>query len=315
MADSSCSGKIDPNVTGEDKVITTSYENNEPLVIHPEKELNSDSDNELEFCDALENTDKTGIRDELSDIKIKRTINEDRKIDNEYNRDAFDDGDDDLYKDAEDDDDSDHKLNDAELRDRKSEELQRRKEAEDRLSEETKQERRQDALNMKKSANELYVNSQHKEAIAMYSEALELCPLCFEEDRAILLSNRAAAKIKLDEKDSAIEDCSEAIVLNEKYLKVILRRAQLYEDTDRPHEALKDFERVLELDPKHIESIVAVRRLPDKIKEKDEKLKAEMMDNLKKLGNMCLKPFGLSTDNFQFVQDPNSGGYSVNFKK
>ena len=42
-------------------------------------------------------------------------------------------------------------------------------------------------------------------------------------------------------------------------MKVILRRAQLYEDTDRPHEALKDFERVLELDPKHIESIVAVR--------------------------------------------------------
>ena len=139
MADSSCSGKIDPNVTGEDKVITTSDESNEPLVIHPEKELNSDSDNELEFCDALENTDKTGIRDELSDIKSKRTINEDRKIDNEYNRDALDDGDDDLYKDAEDDDDSDHKLNEAESRDRKSEELQRRKEAEDRLSEETKQ--------------------------------------------------------------------------------------------------------------------------------------------------------------------------------
>ena len=78
---------------------------------------------------------------------------------------------------------------------------------------------------------------------------------------------------------------------------------------------MKDFERVLELDPRHIEAMVAVRRLPEKIKEKDEKLKAEMMDNLKKLGNMCLKPFGFSTDNFQFVQDQNTGGYSVNFKK
>ena len=62
-----------------------------------------------------------------------------------------------------------------------------------------------------------------------------------------------------EDKNGAEEDCTEAIDLNSNYLKAILRRAQIYEDTDRPHESLKDFERVLELDPKHIESIVAVR--------------------------------------------------------
>ena len=62
-----------------------------------------------------------------------------------------------------------------------------------------------------------------------------------------------------EDKNGAVEDCTEAIDLNSNYLKAILRRAQIYEDTDRPHESLKDFERVLELDPKHIESIVAVR--------------------------------------------------------
>ena len=79
-------------------------------------------------------------------------------------------------------------------------------------------------------------------------------------------------------------------------------------------EALKDYQSVLELDPKNVVAHKAVRELPAKIEERNEKLKAEMMDNLKKLGNMCLKPFGLSTNNFKMEQNE-GGSYNIQFQQ
>ncbi|EAL88927.1 hypothetical protein KXW98_002092 [Aspergillus fumigatus] len=58
----------------------------------------------------------------------------------------------------------------------------------------------------------------------------------------------------------------------------------------------------------------ALRELPARINHAREKETAEMMSKLKDLGNGILKPFGLSTDNFKFVQDPKTGGYSMSFQ-
>ncbi|QIW99117.1 hypothetical protein AMS68_004635 [Peltaster fructicola] len=59
----------------------------------------------------------------------------------------------------------------------------------------------------------------------------------------------------------------------------------------------------------------AQRSLTPRLNEAREKEVAEMMGKLKGLGNSILKPFGLSTENFQFVKDENSGGYSMNFSQ
>ncbi|WPH04721.1 TPR repeat [Acrodontium crateriforme] len=59
----------------------------------------------------------------------------------------------------------------------------------------------------------------------------------------------------------------------------------------------------------------SVRKLGPKLNKAKEKEMAEMMSKLKGLGNSLLKPFGLSTENFNFVKDEKSGGYSMNFSQ
>lgn len=80
-------------------------------------------------------------------------------------------------------------------------------------------------------------------------------------------------------------------------------------------ECFSDYNKVVEIEPTHVEARAQVARLKPIIDERNEKLKAEMMGKLKDLGNMILKPFGLSTNNFQLQQDPNTGSYSVNFNQ
>lgn len=59
----------------------------------------------------------------------------------------------------------------------------------------------------------------------------------------------------------------------------------------------------------------ALRKLPQELEDAKEKEMADMMGKLKQLGNGILKPFGLSTENFQFNKDASSGGYSMNFNQ
>ncbi|KAK0183217.1 hypothetical protein PV327_001278 [Microctonus hyperodae] len=192
---------------------------------------------------------------------------------------------------------------------------ERLKDRELELTEDEKHNLRSEAESLKNEGNRLFLASEFHNAMRTYTAALLTCPLAFDKDRAILYANRAAASIKHGEKDSAIVDCTKAIELNPTYLKAYLRRAQLYEETDKLDESLADFKKILELDPRHSDANHAVRRLPPIIQERNEKLKDEMIGKLKDLGNLILKPFGLSTNNFNMEQDPATGSYSVKFNQ
>ncbi|XP_070773642.1 tetratricopeptide repeat protein 1 isoform X1 [Enoplosus armatus] len=187
------------------------------------------------------------------------------------------------------------------------------REVEKELTEAEKESRRQQSLTLKEKGNSHFKAGEWLEAERSYKEALVLCPVCFSRERAVLFSNRAAARLHLDLKDQAISDCTRAIELNPDYVRALLRRAELYEQTEKLDEALEDYKKVLERDPNQTSARQACMRLPQQIQERNEKLKEEMMSKLKDLGNMVLRPFGLSTSNFQVNQDADTGSYSINF--
>ncbi|OXU22425.1 hypothetical protein TSAR_000636 [Trichomalopsis sarcophagae] len=184
------------------------------------------------------------------------------------------------------------------------------------LREEQRQELKIQSEHLKSKGNSLFREGEYVNATSTYTEGLRTCPLIYEKDRAILFANRAAAKAKfMPDKISAISDCTKAIELDPVYVKAYLRRAHFYEEADKLDEALADYKKVLTFDPAHTESICAIKKLEPMIQERNEKLKEEMLSKLKDLGNMILRPFGLSTNNFQMQKDESSGGYSVKFNQ
>jgi len=189
------------------------------------------------------------------------------------------------------------------------------KDQENMYTEEDKEKLRKEAQIYKSRGNEQFKAGGYQESAKSYTLGLRTCPLAFDKDRAVMYSNRAAAKVKLGLKLSAIDDCSKAVELDAGYLKAYLRRAQLYKETEKLDEALADYQKVLELDPLHKEALYTSKTLAEQIHDRNEKMKTEMLGQLKNLGNMILRPFGLSTDNFQVTQNPDSGGYSVNFQQ
>ncbi|NXU85708.1 TTC1 protein, partial [Xiphorhynchus elegans] len=181
------------------------------------------------------------------------------------------------------------------------------------MPEEEKQRRRKESTMLKEKGNEQFKKGDYGEAEDSYTKALQICPACFQKDRAVLFSNRAAAKMKQDKTEAALSDCTKAVELDPHYIRALLRRAELYEKTEKLDEALEDYKAVLEKDPSVHQAREACMRLPRQIEERNEKLKKEMLGKLKDLGNLVLRPFGLSTENFQIKQDSSTGSYSINF--
>ncbi|OWZ21379.1 Mitochondrial Protein Translocase [Phytophthora megakarya] len=173
------------------------------------------------------------------------------------------------------------------------------------------------ASEAKELGNKFFSRGSYLDAIECYTTALKLCPAEeeFAYNRAVYFSNRAACLLRLGRTEESVDDCTQAVTLSPTYVKALLRRAEALEKLDKLEEALADYDAVLKIDPTVRTAVKGHERLAKVVHERQEKMKAEMLDKLKGFGNTILGKFGLSTDNFQMVQDPATGSYSINFQQ
>ncbi|KAM3922547.1 dnaJ homolog subfamily C member 7 [Leptodactylus fuscus] len=95
----------------------------------------------------------------------------------------------------------------------------------------------------KEEGNQAFKEGNYELAYRLYSEALSIDPNNIKTN-AKLYCNRGTVNAKLKKLDEAIEDCTNAVKLDETYIKAYLRRAQCYTDTEQYEEAVRDYEKV-----------------------------------------------------------------------
>lgn len=174
-----------------------------------------------------------------------------------------------------------------------------------------------DACDAKDEGNKLFGSGQYEDALSKYEHALYLTSEMQSavEIRSICHANRAVCYLKLGKYEDTIKECTKALELNSTYMKALLRRGEAHEKLEHFEEAIVDLKKILELDPSNSQAQRSIRRLEPLAAEKREKMKEEMIGKLKDMGNSILGRFGMSTDNFKAVKDPNTGSYSISFQK
>uniref|UniRef100_A0A0G4HM25 Uncharacterized protein n=1 Tax=Chromera velia CCMP2878 TaxID=1169474 RepID=A0A0G4HM25_9ALVE len=173
------------------------------------------------------------------------------------------------------------------------------------------------AKTCKEKGNEHFRQGEWEAALRYYTEGIAVCPEEEEEGKllAILYGNRAACHMNLNQTDFALKDCSDALYFNPTYTKVLTRRASIYEQKEKWHDALEDLKKAIEADSQLQRPLSQqLKRVEKKSQEQFEKEKEEVVGKLKDMGNWVLGNFGLSLDNFKVEQNDN-GSYNIQFQQ
>lgn len=104
----------------------------------------------------------------------------------------------------------------------------------------------QNLKEIKDKGDTFFRAGNYSEAQKMYTEALKVNEMN-KMFKAKLLFNRALMESKLGNFLNSIDDCTDALGLNPKYLKVILLRAKCYNEMENYRDAINDYEMALKM--------------------------------------------------------------------
>ncbi|KAH7832915.1 hypothetical protein Vadar_001298 [Vaccinium darrowii] len=104
-----------------------------------------------------------------------------------------------------------------------------------------------DAASEKELGNEYFKQKKYKEAIDCYSRSIALSPT------AVAHANRAMAYLKIKRFQEAEDDCTEALNLDDRYIKAYSRRSTARKELGKLKESSEDAEFALSLEPNNEE--------------------------------------------------------------
>ncbi|KAM7481785.1 hypothetical protein LguiB_006368 [Lonicera macranthoides] len=104
-----------------------------------------------------------------------------------------------------------------------------------------------DANSEKELGNEYFKQKKFKEAIDCYSRSIALSPT------AVAYANRAMAYLKIKRFQDAEDDCTEALNLDDRYIKAYSRRSTARKELGKLKESIEDSEFALRLEPQNQE--------------------------------------------------------------
>ncbi len=83
-----------------------------------------------------------------------------------------------------------------------------------------------------------------------------------QDDRAVILCNRAQVHLRTKSYAAAVEDCTACLTLAPNNVKAMFRRGTALEALGNKSDAIKDFREVVRLDPAVADAHAALKRYP-----------------------------------------------------